>query len=141
MPTSEHVDSLRAMVHADFERHEELTGKIQSWEGYEDLIGAAFFIAVNRQFPDGHTPDQVIRLVAEMRSLLDRTGDGIEPRAAELMIRSALGDEDLAAQVPDATGLQLQIVAVSALAEFQRLGAPDEFLAQAVSLATKWEQD
>lgn len=141
MATAEQLDILRAMVTADFERHDELLGQVSSeggWEGYGEVIGAAFYIAVRKQFPDGANPQGIIRLVADVRERLDRTGDDIDPRAAELLVRSALGEADLASQLADATVVQLQMVTVSVLAAEERLGTPDDFMNEVKALLDRW---
>lgn len=145
MARSEHIDMLRAMVTADFERHEEISHRLADsggLDGYGTVIAAAFFIAVRKQFPNGgHTPADVTRLVADTRAIFDRTGDAIDPRAAELTVRSALGEPEAAKDIDDATVIQMQIVVTSFLAGEQRLGDTDKFMEQTQRLIARWEAE
>src|SRR5512142_803546 len=98
MATTEQLAMLRAMVDRDFDRHEEMSHALREsggLDGYGEIIGAAFFVAIRMQFKDRYSPEDVIRLVADTRAVLDRTGDLIDPRAAELVVRSALGEGGL----------------------------------------------
>lgn len=141
MATTEQLDMLRAMVSADFDRHEEISHRLHAageLEGYGSVIGAAFYLAVRKQFPSGHSSAEVIRLAADVRAIFDKTGDEIDPRAVELMIRSALGEADLASEVPDATVIQIQMITVSALAGEDKLGDPNEFMDLVQKLLDRW---
>lgn len=56
------------------------------------LIYHAFVIAVRRAFGPQFTPGEVIRLVANVRTVLSELPDAVDPVAAESEIRRALGD-------------------------------------------------
>lgn len=141
MATTQQFEMLRAMVEADFERQEAISHELAAsggLNGYGAVIGAAFYLAVRRQFPQGYTADDVIKLVADTRTLIDHTGDAIDPRSAELVVRSALGEGGLVSEIPDATVVQVQIAVCSALAAEHKLGDPDTFMAEVRQLLAEW---
>ena len=141
MPTTDQLDALRAMLKADFDRHAQLTERLDQrggWPDYGILIGAAFFLGVRKRFADGHTPADVIDFVAQVRERFDPDGNSYDPHAGELVVRSALGERGLTADLPDKTVLALQTVIVGSLAADQQLGDVDDFLREVEALATKW---
>lgn len=145
MPTTEQIATLRAMVAADVDRHEELTTQLDAmsngWEGYPILIGAAFFLAVRARLDSRRSPANIIRFVAGVRERVDATGDMYDPRSLELMVRAALGEEGAGSDLSDTTKLRAQAIVVGALGADGSLGDPDEFLREVVPLATRWEQN
>lgn len=143
MATAEQLEVLRAMVKGDFERQEELTNRLHESGGLDDygtVIGAAFFLAVRKQFPQRYSAEDVIRLVADTRALIDQTGDQMDPRAAELVVRSALGESGLLANIPDEAVIQAQVAISSYLAGEGKLGDPDAFMAEVKRLLEEWSQ-
>lgn len=143
MATAEQLAMLRAMVEGDFDRHKELSDLLRSSGGLDDygqVIGAASFVAISMQFEDQGTysSDDVIRLVADTRALFDLDGDTIDPRVAELVVRSALGEENLLTGVPAAKVVEAQMAISSYLANEHRLGDPDAFMAEVQTLLAEW---
>ena len=131
MPTNDQLAMLRAMVEGDFEWRERLTHLLHAsggLDGYAEVIAAAFFIAVRKQFPERYCADDMIRLVADTRTLIDLTGDLVDPRAAELVAHSALGKHGLIREISGVTVVLTQIVITSYLALEGRLGDPDAFM-------------
>src|SRR5262245_41734714 len=130
---------LLAMATADFDRHKELSNQLHAsggLDGYGEVIGAAFLIAVRRQFEEqgGYSPEDVIRLVAETRVVLDLSGDVIDPRVAELVVRSALGEDGLLAGIAPSKIVETQMAICSYLAETKRLGDPEAFVSEVQKL-------
>jgi hypothetical protein len=143
MATAEQLEVLRAMVGGDFERQEVLTNRLHEAGGLDDygtVIGAAFFLAVRKQFPQRYSAEDVIRLVADTRALIDQTGDQMDPRAAELVVRSALGESGLLANVSDEAVVQAQVAISSYLAGEGKLGDPDAFMAEVKNLLEEWSR-
>jgi hypothetical protein len=143
MATAEQMEVLRAMVEGDFDRQEELSHRLHETGGLDDygtVIGAAFFLAVRKQFPRRYSAEDIIRLVADTRSEIDQTGDLIDPRAAELVVRSALGESGLLANVSDEAVIQTQIAVCSYLAGEDRLGNPDAFMDEVKKLPEEWSE-
>jgi hypothetical protein len=141
MVTADQLALLRATVDGDFERSEELSHALRASGGldeYGTVIGAAFYIAVHRQFPERYCAEDVIRLVADTRAVLDQTGDVIDPRAAELVVRSALGERGLVSTIPPATVVQVQVAVCSVLADQKKLGDPDDFMREVQALIDEW---
>ncbi len=64
----------------------------------------------------------------------------MDPRAAELVVRSALGGSGLLANVPDEAVIQAQIAISSYLAGEDKLGDPDVFMAEVKKLLEEWSQ-
>jgi hypothetical protein len=144
MPTAEHLIMLRAMVDGDFERHSELSKALNAageLNEYGEVIGAAFYVAVRRQFPERYSSEDVIRLVADARAMFDQTGDVINPRSAELVVRGPLGEYEGATHVPDEEVVQAQVVVCSYLAAEDRLGDPEVFMGEVQRLLDEWAAD
>lgn len=142
MVTTDQLALLRATVDGDFERAEELSHALRASGGldeYGTVIGAAFYIAVHRQFPERYCAEDVIRLVAETRAMLDQTGDAIDPRSAELVVRSALGERGLVSNIPPATVVQIQVAVCSVLADQKKLGESDAFMHEVQKLLDEWK--
>lgn len=141
MATVEHLAMLRATVEGEFERAEEMSHALRDaggLRGYPEVISAAFYIAVRRQFPERYSAEDIIRLVADTRAMFDQTGDALDPRAAELVARSALGEQGLASHLPGATITQAQVAVVSLLAHEKKLGEPDAFMSEVKALIDEW---
>jgi hypothetical protein len=143
MATSEQLTLVRAMVEGDFDRHEQLAHSLRDsggLDGYGLVIGAAFRLAVRQQFDRRYSPDDVIRLVAETRILFDRDGDTIDPRAAELLVRSALGEHGRVGDIPGAKKVEVQVAVCSYLAHEGRLGDGDEFMRKVEAQLAEWSK-
>jgi hypothetical protein len=144
VPTAEELAALRALVSADFRRHKELMDAIPAGglEDYSEVIGAAFYLAVRMQFPKRYSAEEVIRLVAETRASVDLTGDVVDPRVGELVVRSALGeDRDKVAEVPDDKLAAAETAICAYLAHERRLGDPDDFMRKVEQLLDEWADD
>lgn len=144
MPTAEQIALLRATVQGDFERAEEMAHALGGSGGldeYGEAVGAAFLLAVRMQFPQRWSAADVIRLVADTRATFDQTGDAIDPKTAELVVRSALGQEELAEGLPDSVVVAAQIAVVSGLAHQGKLGDPDAFMDEVHKLLDEWAAD
>jgi hypothetical protein len=143
MPTNDQLAMLRAVVEGDFDWHERLVHLLHAsggLDGYGEVIAAAFFCAVHRQFPQRYCAEDVIRLVADVRAQFDLTGDLLDPRAAELGVRCALGEHGLLNAVSDVTVVQTQVVVTAYLAYKQRLGDPDLFMNKVQAFLDEWAQ-
>ncbi len=143
MPTSRQSKAFREMLRNQAEEYQQTVGQFDDddWESFGTLIGAAFALAVRRQFGSEHTPAEVVKLVAELRAQFDPDGDSLDPRVFELMVRSALGEKGLKlASLSDEVVLQIQAVAVGGLAGTGRLGDIDEFAVRAEALSDKWSE-
>ena len=92
----DHVLVLQAFLARDFDEYDRLSEHLDStggWEGYPTLLQAAFFEAVERRFGTGHTVPAIVEYVADARSRYERSGQVIDPGAAERLMLLALGDE------------------------------------------------
>ncbi|WP_204000464.1 hypothetical protein [Micromonospora lutea] len=85
------VAYIRTMVKGEHAENDRIEARLddQGWEGFSTLLGAVFYFAVNRRFPDGASPDEVIRFVSEMR-LTTTGGPGTDATSAEELISAAL---------------------------------------------------
>jgi len=144
MATQKQWAALRAMLDSDWGRHGELARELAAahdLDTWGTVVGAAYYLAIRRQFPSGHSSADVIRLAAEVRATFDKTGDEFDGRSIELMIRLALGDtkvEDEVDRMADRTALIAQSLTLALLAADHRLGDPDEFFREVEALATEW---
>jgi hypothetical protein len=144
MATAEQLALLRSMVDGDFERHEELSHAMRAsgdLEEYGAVLAAATYIAVRMQVPERYSADDVILLVANARALIDQSGDAVDPRAAELVVRSALGERGLVTSLPDAAVVQGQLAVCSYLAAERKLGDSDVFMGEVQKLLDEWASD
>jgi hypothetical protein len=105
---------------------------------YIALIDAAFFEAVDRRFAKAGTVADVIEFVADIRARSERLSE-IDSRAAERLIRAALGDGS-ADDIDDKTRFGAEIVLLAGLIVDERLddAGLDKFLAEARKLADSW---
>jgi hypothetical protein len=116
------------MVDCDFERYEELTKALHA---SGRLTG----------YSERYSSEDVILLVADARAMFDQTGDVINPRSAELVVRAPLGEYEEAAHVPDEEVVQAQVVVCSYLAAENLLGDPDVFMGEVQELLDEWAAD
>ncbi len=140
---TEQVAALRAMLAGEFDEHARLTEQLDrnnGWASYSTLLAAAFFEAVDRRFGSGHTSAEVIQLVADARARFDESGTAIDPRAAERLVLSALGEGNVD-DLDDRTVAGTETVLVAALVAEQRFdsAALDAFVEEARRLAVGWE--
>jgi hypothetical protein len=141
--TPEQIAMLRAMVEGDFDRHKELSDQLHAagqLNEYGEVIGAAFYIAIRMQFPERYSAEDIIDLVADARALFDLTGDAINPRSAELVVRGPLGEYEGAETIPDEEVAQIQVVICSYLAAERRLGEPGAFVQEVEKLLEEWAE-
>jgi hypothetical protein len=144
MATPEQLSILRAMAGADFDRQKELSNALHAsgdLEGYGDVTAAAFYVAIRRQFPRRYSAEDVIRLVADARTMFDYSGEVINPQSAEKVVRAALGEHELAADIGDAEVVQTQIIVCSYLAAVGRLGDVDAFMSAVKEILAEWAAD
>jgi hypothetical protein len=142
--TGDAADFLRALIRQEHEATEQARQRMLDKDFAEssDLVGAAFYVAARRRFPDGQLAD-IVRWVADLRMQLTGDPDDVDPTAAEHLIRAAVrGETDLAAQVAPAEVADLEIVLtyqlVSAL-----VPTDDEleaFLTEAARVAREWRE-
>ncbi|WP_344954328.1 hypothetical protein [Actinomadura miaoliensis] len=140
--TDQEVAVLRAHLARDFEEYERLWPQLDrgaAARGYTALIAAAFFEAVDRRFSGQLNKADVVEYVGEVRARFDEQGTEIDPLAAEVMIRAALGDE-VDADLDDETVISTQLFVLTALVLDEELdgAALDEFLAEARKTADHW---
>jgi hypothetical protein len=68
-------------------------------------------------------------------------GSTIDPRAAELVVRSALGEHGRLGDVSGAKKVEVQIAVCSYLVHEGRLGDPDEFMHKVETQVAQWSED
>lgn len=104
-PDDRHVAWLRAQVGGDEATMRRLIDELTdagAMDPLAPLINRAFVIAVRDAFGDRFTRGEVIRLVANVRTLLSEAPVAIDPAVAESEIRRALGDPAPLSGDPDA---------------------------------------
>jgi hypothetical protein len=132
--TDEQIAALRAYLindEAEFGRQADHLERTDAWVGYSALFGSAFFDAVNRRFSPTWTVAEIIRFVASVRAQYIEDPEQLDPRDAERLIRTALGDgsvDDLDDEVRAA-----QMILLPALIREEQLDrvALEDILAQA----------
>lgn len=140
--TAEEVATLRAHLAGDFDEYKRLFSQLDrstAKTGYTALIAASFFEAVDRRFAQNGSNSDIIEFVGSVRARFDESGNDIDPNAAEILIRSVLGD-DSDAELDDDTVVSTQITLLTALILDEHLddAGLDEFLDEARKLANEW---
>jgi hypothetical protein len=141
--SADEVATLRTYLAGDYDEYQRMHGRLDpvaARTGYTALIAAAFFEAVDRRFAKpGTTAADIIQYVGDVRARSARIGDALDPRAAERVVRHALGDGSIA-DLNDETVIGTQIVMLSALIADEQLddAGLDAFMAAARKLADQW---
>ena len=143
--TDEQVAALRSYLQGDpaeyLPAHQNLidTGGA---EGYGVLVYAAFVQAVRRTYGPTYDPADIIHFVADLRAFLSDLPDLIHPRAAENLIRRALGDP-VTDDLDEETKARTQLVLLTVLAADAQLdgAALEEFLNTARTTANRWQAE
>lgn len=141
--TDEQIATLRAHLSGEFDKYQQLWQRLDreaARSGYPSLIAAAFFRAVDRRFSrNTTTPADIVEFVANVRSRFDETGENVDPRAVESMIRTVLGEEP-DGDFDDATVADAQLTVLTALILDEKFAGEelDAFLADARKLADEW---
>lgn len=133
------VAALRAFLEQNSDDTERLINQLietGTLDGYGELVSAAFATVVRRRFSSGWTIADVIGAVANARARLIGEEIDIDPRAAEILTRRALGDS-IAAEIDEEVSARAQIFLLSELVVTRDLddAEMDGFLAAARKLA------
>lgn len=137
--SDEQVMTMRAMLAGDFVQHRRMFEQLEQADrlaGYEALLAAAFLEAVDRRFGEGYAFSDVIQYVADARARYNEIGTGFDPRAAERLIRAALGDGS-AEDLGDQTLAEIQVLLLGDLITSKHLGDAelDQFMNDVRNLA------
>jgi hypothetical protein len=135
--TAEELTLLRAIVDCDTERLDEMARTLHETEhlnGCEEALAAAFQVAVRMRFPNGHSPADVIRLVADTRIMAGPDGDRVQPVPMEFTVRSVLEDPRMGDLFGGGVTRYTQLMVCRFLAGRERLGDPDAFIGQVQSM-------
>jgi len=95
--TDEYVAALRAYLTGDPTAFDAISGRLAERDGDEGgntfgaLLGMAFVVAARRRFAAGYTDGDIVQVVAQARAAFAGRSDGIDPLAAERMLRAVLG--------------------------------------------------
>jgi hypothetical protein len=134
---------VRSLVLEDFRRFDkrlrDLEAK-QDRDGFGEFLGSCFYLAVTRRFGPEHSVVDIIRFVANTRVVYDLTGSEIDPRAAERLIRTALGQNDPLDDVDPHAIQKIEIILIHKLLSEEDLydDEVDDFLREAEGLAQRW---
>lgn len=133
------IASLRAFLSNDPHEGMRLAGSLvdsDDADGFGELLYAAFVTAVRRRFSAAWTIPAVVTFVAAARAALFQDGTDIDPHAAEILIRRALGDSVITG-VEEMASARAQVLVLRRLIADERLDdcGLDRFLAEARALA------
>jgi hypothetical protein len=136
--TDEQTEALRAFMSFD-PSSERLTRDLAGsgrLDGFGALAHAAFVIAVRRRFAPSWTSAQVVGFTAQLRNALRPRGIDLDPKAAEILIRQALGDP-VTSEHDDKTQARATTLILIALVADEQLddNGLDLFMAEARALA------
>ncbi|WP_434740411.1 hypothetical protein [Micromonospora sp. SH-82] len=103
--TPDQISYILTMVEGDHAANDEIEARLDrdGWDGFDVLLGAVFYLAVNRRFQRGADTGEIIRFVADMRSTTTG-GPETDASSAEMLVSGAL-DPSLPTDVePTSTG-------------------------------------
>lgn len=119
-----HMFLLRAHLDGDQDAvrraHESLTGP-HAMDALGALVHQAFVIAARRTFAPAYNRGQLIQYAASLRAALSERPELLDPVAAELELRRALG-EDVPASPDTGARATAQLILLTALARDLELG-------------------
>ena len=95
MISAEQMTALRTLLTGNLDEHRQVIAEMDQgggWKGYNELITAAFFEAVDRRFGTRYTLPDIVEYVADVRTRFREPNRGIDPNVAERLIRKALGE-------------------------------------------------
>lgn len=135
------MTALRTLLTGNFNEHQRVIAEINQsgrWRGYNELITAAFFEAVDRRFGARYALPDIVEYVAEVRTRSPNPDRGIDPSVAERLIRMALG-EGITHGVDKKTLIHTEGALLVALVSDEQLddAALDAFLAKARAIADR----
>lgn len=138
-PKVDAFTAIRAYLRHDYDGYQAMLDQVDA-DSFAAALAASFFTVVDRQLGDSHTAHSVIAFVARVRERFDETDDDIDPRAAERLIRAALGDSELAEDLDQRAVAQVESVFLAAMADEASWTDTelDEFLAASRTLADRW---
>jgi hypothetical protein len=130
----EQIAVLRAIAEGDLDRHTQLRDDLQAadrLDEYEEVLAAAFHVAVRKRLARRYRHKDVIDLVAEARIAMDPTGVAVDPSYVELVVRSVVDDTVDLDALPDSACPRAYKLVCNYLATARRLGDPDSFMVEA----------
>ncbi|MEQ4306244.1 hypothetical protein ABNF97_33505 [Plantactinospora sp. B6F1] len=114
----------------------------EGWDGFGEVVGAAFFIAADRAFASNVSTGEVIRFVADARAEIQDTGFDLDPKAAETLILAAkTGKADALEQLDQQTIIENEMLLL-----WKFLGDLEDeelngFLRDVDTLAEQWSKE
>jgi hypothetical protein len=132
--TDEQVAALRAYLADDEDEYGRLIERVEEADGlagFSALFGSAFFDAVNRRFSPDWTVGEVVRFVADVRARYIKDPNQLNPRDAERLIRTALGDGSIDDLDEDIKSAQMILLPALIHAEQPSPAVLEEILARA----------
>jgi hypothetical protein len=134
-------DLIRALARADWDAADALVGEIgaSGWVGGLQVVGAAFALAVHRRFAPDATPTEVAGWVAATRAQYE-DGGTLPALEMEGLIRAALGEEELADNIPAETMIAAEVFVLGQLLLEAKLSPSelDEFVNEAEEVAAEY---
>ncbi|MFF0234322.1 hypothetical protein ACFYPH_09205 [Micromonospora sp. NPDC005252] len=132
---------IRALARADWDAADALVGEIggSGWVGGLQVIGAAFALAVHRRFEPEATPSEVAAWVSATRAQYEE-GDTLPVLEMEGLIRAALGEEELADNIPADTMIAAEVFVLGQLLLEAKMSPSelDGFVNEAEQLAAEY---
>ncbi|MEO3769907.1 hypothetical protein [Micromonospora sp. B9E7] len=116
-------DLIRAMARRDWGTVDQLLDALETsgWHGGNQVIGAAFAIAVNDRLASAHSPTDVARFVAETRNQFPGA-EALPTLEMEALVRATLGEVGLIDNLSSEIALKMQIVLLGKLLQDRDLG-------------------
>ncbi|MGC4874822.1 hypothetical protein ACLQ26_00950 [Micromonospora sp. DT43] len=132
---------IRALARADWDTADALVGEIggSGWVGGLQVIGAAFALAVHRRFDADATPTEVAAWVSATRAQYEE-GDTLPALEMEGLIRAALGEEELADNIPAETIIAAEVFVLGQLLLEAKMSPAelDDFVDDAEQVAAEY---
>ncbi|MGH3648814.1 MAG: hypothetical protein ACRDTM_16765 [Micromonosporaceae bacterium] len=140
------ITLVRALLLDEFKDFDQRVARLQALrdtDGFNELLGSCFFLAVHRRFRPDTPVAELIRFVANTRIVYDLTGTDIDPGTAERLVRTALGAADPLADLHPQTIGKIEIVLLHKIVDDAALYVDqiDDFLEEANALAIQWRTE
>lgn len=141
--TNTHRSLIEALVKGDMERFVLLGPQLSKDENTKanQLLGALFYLAVNRRWNSQTDSGEIRQFVADLRSAMEVEQGDIDPLAAEGLIFSALtGDTAIMESLAPNTIVHLETVIAFRIVSGLGLGESEknQLLDEAQALAAEW---
>ncbi|MGH3662392.1 MAG: hypothetical protein ACRDT8_14370 [Micromonosporaceae bacterium] len=139
MPTTDKpATMLDALLRGDLETVDRHSSELDQDDASEwlRLIATAFALAVHGRFETDTDVREITTFIREVRARYDTEGNrDLPPLVGEALVRGALGETDLIADIDQEASVSAQLILLYAMVESLSDDERDAFVAEAVQMA------